>query len=442
MRGYRTAIVFALGCCLVSRAADVEATGFFVEQQSVQGLGRAQAGAAAAATDASTIFFNPAGMTRLNWSEIDVGTHVLFPAVRFKDRGSTAATPGTLGAAAAYGGNSGGNPGSPTPVPNLYAAIPLWGKELWGGIGVSFPFGLGAKYDSDWFGRYDSIESRLTTIDIAPSIAYRFNPVVSVGAGLDIQYADAKLSSAIPDTLRPGGPTAATDGLFRLKGDGLALGYNVGILLEPTADTRIGIHYRSAIRHELDGTARVSGLSGPLALGNEKQKIKSTINLPDIVSIGVAYEASPKWTLLAGTMWSGWSRFEDIRIEYDDGRPDLIRFENYKDTVAFSLGAEYHVTNSLVGRAGVQYDMSPTRDRERNTSLPDGNRYWIAIGATYAVADRLEFDLSYKHVFFDTGRVNIARSFFDGLPAAGTVIVQGDATTDVDTVSLNARYRF
>src|SRR5262245_10994098 len=205
------------------------ATGFFVEQQSVQGVGRAQAGAAAAATDVSTVFFNPAGMTRLPGAEGSIGVNILFPKISFENNGSTAATLGTGGVPTSYSGGSGGNPGQVTPVPNLYIAAPL-SADLWIGLGVNFPFGLGAKYDSDWFGRYDSIESRLTTINVSPVVAYRILPNLSLGGGIDYQYADAKLTSAIPDLLTPGGPSAATDGLFELRGNDSSFGYNVGIL--------------------------------------------------------------------------------------------------------------------------------------------------------------------------------------------------------------------
>lgn len=426
-------------------AGKARATGFFVEQQSVEGVGRAQAGAAAAATDASTIFFNPAGMTRLSAAEASAGANVLFPHIRFRNNGSTAATPGTLGLLTRYAGGNGGNPGEVTAVPNGYVALPISpqnGRDLWIGVGLNFPFGLSAKYDKNWFGRYDSIKSQLKTINVSPVIAYRVNEYIALGGGIDFQHAGARLTSAIPNPFAPGGPSPGTDGLFDLKGKDNSFGYNVGLLFQPFAGTRIGLHYRSPMSYRLHGRVRTTGLTGPLAMQNGSRSASADLHLPDMISFGVAQQVGHKWTLLAGVIWSGWDRFHEIRVKTNNGQPDLVRLQNYRDSYALSIGAEYALTQRIVLRSGFQYDRTPTRDSTRNTSLPDGDRYWFAAGASYEVRNWLALDFAAAYVPFEKGHVNLDQTYFEGTPIQSVARVRGTATVRVTTASFNLRIHF
>lgn len=203
-------VAFTSALALLGGVQTADAAGFYIKEQSVTGLGRAFAGESAVSEDASTIFFNPAGMTRLQGPEASAGVHLLVPRADLENRGSSSSSPaGTL----PIGGSDGGNPYDPTPVPNAYFAYPVMGRDLWVGLGVSAPFGLANKYDANWFGRYDSIETDLLTINIAPSVAYKVLDWVSIGGGIDIQYADAKLVNAVF-----AGPTAP-DVISNVEGD-------------------------------------------------------------------------------------------------------------------------------------------------------------------------------------------------------------------------------
>src|SRR4051794_11394988 len=259
---------------LLAGTQPASAAGFYIKEQSVTGLGRAFAGESAMSEDASTIFFNPAGMTRLQGPEATAGVHLLVPRADLENRGSTstARTPAGAVVTRPIGGSDGGNPYSPTPVPNAYFAYPLMNRNLWVGLGVSAPFGLANKYNADWFGRYDSIETDLLTLDIAPSVAYKVLDWVSVGGGIDIQYADAKLTNAV----FTGTPT---DAIFDVEGNDWAVGYNVGILLDPLPTTRVGIHYRSRIDHTLEGDVKLN--QGSRSLSNRPGT--ADLDLPDII---------------------------------------------------------------------------------------------------------------------------------------------------------------
>lgn len=436
-------------CALFATTAmvcgEASASGFYLTQQSARSVGRATAGNVAAADDAATVVANPAGMTELGDAQFMAGASVLFPDTSFRNKGSTAATPGTGGTAVAYAGDNGGNPFTPETIPTAFAAVRLAETPLWFGIGVSSPFGLSLDYGRDWFGRYDSIESSLTTIDVAPSIALRINEFVSLGFGLNVQSVDVRLTNAVPDTLAPGGPTPATDGRSRLRGDDLSVGFNAGILVKPWPTTRIGAHYRSGIDHTLKGRATVSGLGGPLSAANGSANAKAELRFPDILSAGLAQDLNPRVTLLAEAQWFNWSRFNEVRIESDGGTDDIALPQDYSDSYALSLGGEFRWTDELSLRGGFRYETTPTSDRHRATGVPEGNNYSLGLGASYrpfpGFAD-IVIDIAVFHTRAERANVAVSRTFFAGTPAEGRVDIKGRAKTQSTTASLGLRYRF
>ncbi|MGB8274106.1 MAG: outer membrane protein transport protein [Alphaproteobacteria bacterium] len=440
--GVRVAWLTAAGLVAGLVAGSAEAAGFYLQDQSVRGVGRAHAGDGAIADDASTIYFNPAGMTQLKQAEFDFGLNLIMPHTGVTDLGSTATTPGTGGGPLPFTGNDGGNPFSPAPVGHLYLAMPLKDDRTWLGLGLSAPFGLNVRYTPGWFGRYDSTKTVLKTIDMAPTVAYKIADYLSVGGGIDVQYATAKLENAIPNPLNAGGPTAATDGALRAKGDDWSVGFNAGVLITPMTGTRIGLHYRSAVTHHLHGDTMISGLTGLLSSFNGSTATTAEIDLPDIATFAVAHDVTPDLTLLAHVMWFGWTRFNEVRLKFANGSADSVIPENYENTLAFALGAEYAAAPHWRVRGGFQYDETPTINGFRDTRVPDGSRYWFSGGATYAVTDNLDADFSYAHVLFDDTNVALTRTFFDGTAVASAINLNGALSTTVDFVSFSLRYRF
>lgn len=419
------------------------ASGFYLTQQTVSSVGRATAGQAAIASDAGTVVSNPAGMTELDGAQIVAGANVLLPKTSFRNRGSSAATPGTGGGELRYPGTSGGNPFGIEALPSAYAALPLPGSDVWLGIGVTSPFGLGQDYGSDWFGRYDSIESSLYTVDVSLAVAYRVFDDLSVGAGLNVQSIDVRLMNAVPDTLAVGGPTVASDGRSVLRGDDVSLGFNAGVLFKPLPGTRIGIHYRSAITHTLKGRASISGLGDDLAAAEGSVNAKAEIHLPDIVSLGVAQAVGSRLTLLGEVQWFNWSRFGEVRVRPEGADADeIVLPQDYTDSWAFAIGGEYRWSDDLDLRAGVRYERTPTSDRYRSTTVPEGNNVSAGLGLSYELLEAVTIDLAAFHTRAEAGNVSLSRTFFAGTPAEGTVTVKGRARTHATTAGLGIRYRF
>ena len=424
------------------------ATGYFIDQQSVSGLGRADAGDAAAAEDASTVFYNPAGMTEL-WSNtpstgntlLQSGVQVIFPRTRVTNDGSTAETPGTDGLSLPYPGGDGVNPGRISPVPNFYVVHRIYDGAAYVGLGVTAPFGLSGLYNSSWFGRYDDLAADLLTINIGPVIAIPINRYVSIGAGIDIQYQSSVLSSALPDPFVPLGPTTASDGHFDARGTAWALGYNIGILVKPTKDLRLGVQYRSAVDHTIKGTASFSGFTGPLSVLNGSTGAEAVNRLPNILTLGVAYQLSPKTDLFGGISWYGWNRVGAVDIHLDNGM-DISSNSAYRNALSVAVGLDYRWSNALTLRTGFKFDQTPTEDAYRNTSFPDANRYWLTVGASYKISPRFAVDFALAHVFEDAVQVNVTRTYFDNTPLASAVNVRANVQSSVTTVSAAINYRF
>ena len=433
----------------ISLSERVMATGFFVNQQSVQGLGRVDAGnTAAAADDLGTIFFNPAGLIEI-WRDpqqrrkprMAFGTHLIAPGSTQQNRGSAAAAPGTLGGFVPIAGGNAHDPTDPTPVPNFYFGAPV-GDRAAIGVGVNFPFGLATHFPADWHGRYDAIDASLRTYNFSVVGAYRLTPRLSAGGGLDIQHARTSLTSAIPSPLVPGGPTADTDARIETTGHANTPGFNVGLLYTFDEHTRVGVHYRSGMKHAIEGTSEVTGLAAPLATFNGTLPARAELNLPAITTAGVRTMVGRDLALLGEFEWFDWSTFKEVRIQFGDGRPDAVRPANYRDAYAVAVGAEFTVDRRWIARGGVHFDTTPTVDGFRDTTVPDSGRVWLGLGASVRASNQIGFDFAFNHVAFaDTG-VAVTRTFFDNTPLATTAVIDNSVSSVVNTVSVGLRYSF
>jgi long-chain fatty acid transport protein len=233
----------AMGAGLLLMANTVNAAGFALYEQTASGIGNAIAGAGAIAEDASTIFFNPAGLTRLDGNQVVLGVGIIDPSLKFQNAGSSNPVPISVPPAPSAGPN-GGNAGSAAFIPNLYVSFSL-SNDLKVGLGVNSPFGLSVDYDPDWVGRFQTVKSELKSINVNPAIAYRINEIVSLGAGIDYQTINSKLTRQL--VLAPN-----TEGTQTFdSGNSSAWGWNAGALFQISPVTRLGLSYRSSIEQTL-----------------------------------------------------------------------------------------------------------------------------------------------------------------------------------------------
>jgi long-chain fatty acid transport protein len=436
----RFGAIVSLSAVTVSGVAS--AGGFYIQEQSAAGVGRAQAGNVAAADDASTIYFNPAGMTQLPGVQLDSGIDLIVPSAGLSDEGSTISSP--FAKNVKVGGGNGGNPGSATPIPDFFLSAQIPDQPVWLGLGVSAPFGFASKFEQNTFARYDSIDSFIETIDIAPTIAVKLNDWLSIGLGLDEQYTYIKLRSAVPDALAVPQPSLATDGRLTLTGNNWSTGFNGGLLIQPQPGTNIGISYRYGITHNIRGSVTVANLGGVLAAANQQVTGLAALNLPDVVQAGFSQAITPELKILGEFDYYSWGNFQQINIKTKSATlGNLVTTEAYRDTYSFALGAEYQLTDQWKLRGGVKYDQTPTVDQFRDTRVPDGDRVWVATGFHYTYDEHIGVDGSYAHIFVDDSNINVSRSFFDTVPAIRTVAdIRAKSSVSLDILTIGLTYKF
>jgi len=383
----------------LSLSSQVQASGFQIIEHSVSGLGTAFAGNSVVAEDASTIFFNPAGMTYLKGTQAVGGAHIIVPGAKFKDGGSN--TGGT--AIPGDGTNDGGKLAF---VPNFYYSKQI-DESLFIGLGINAPFGLATEYDDDWVGRYHAIESALQTVNINPSIAFKVNDKLSVGAGINIQYMAATLTKAV-DFGRLIGMPYLQDGNVEVTGDSWGYGFNLGAIYQPTESTRIGLSFRSKVEQTLEGEAdftvpaAAAAILIPVSGRFTDTDIKGDITTPETVSLSFLHKATPRLTLLVDASWTNWSRFKELRIKFDNPtEPDSVKEENWKDTMRYSFGGTYQANDKLVIRFGTAYDESPISGEFRTARIPGNDRTWLTVGAGYQYSKDISLDVGYAYLIID-----------------------------------------
>lgn len=413
------------------------AAGFALMEQSASGQGSAFAGAAALTEDASVIYFNPAGMTQLGRRQVVIGANIIDFSAAFTNHGSTFSS--AAGGDALTGINDNG--GKTAVLPNAYFASPLNEQWSWG-IGINTPFGLETEYADNWVGRYHAIKSQLITINLNPALAYKVNDRLSVGAGVDAQYIDATLTSAIDFGALVGAP-GALDGKAKITGDATSYGYNLGALFAVTPISHIGISYRSSIKYTLSGSADftvpaplVGAPFGPLTVGSNifaNTSASTHIKVPSTLSLSYNHQLNDRVNLLADITRTGWNSFNELRIKYNTLQPDSVTTEEWKNVYRYALGGSYLMHNGWKLRAGLAYDQSPVPNAIRRTPrVPDNDRTWLSVGAGGSLTRSLRLDLAYTHIFVKDA--SITNTFESSLPQLRHTL-SGSYESSVDIVS-------
>lgn len=412
----------AAGLLLAVATTAAQAGGFAIREQSTYGQGTSFAGIAAGGS-LSSMFWNPATMTQMPGFQSELVLTGVFPyAANNPTSGSLVGNPFATGGT--------GDTGEDALVPSGYVSWQL-NPSLWVGVSLNAPYGLTVSFPPGWAGRDYGQDSHLKTYTATPSIAYRVNDWLSLGAGVQIQYANASVSRGISGPFPPGFFFPADTAT--LSGTGWGYGFTVGATFTPTPTTTIGIGYRSAIDQKIDGTLAVTGIV-PLPF-TTNGSASTTVNLPDVVTLSLRQRLDAQWTLLGTVEWTNWSRIGTSVVSTPSGaatvagRAVTLPFE-YQDGWFFSLGAEYQWTDRLAVRAGIGYELSPITDDVRIPLLPDNDRFWLSIGSTYHIAKNVMLDLAYSHLFVRSTSVDITATsgnpWFDGTSYVGDVSAQVD----------------
>jgi long-chain fatty acid transport protein len=407
---------YALPVALAAVSPSASAAFFQIAENSASGIGNAFAGGAASAEDASTVWYNPAGMTRLKGPQLVVSGHYIDPS--FKASVKSAST--SLGFPI---GGGGGEAGEAALVPNLYATLPVSSRFTLG-AGINAPFGLVTDYDSNWAGRYHALRSDIKTVNANLAGAFKLTDVLSAGAGVNYQSIEAELTQAVDFAtlctvgsvlgiantcgasggfIHPGNPN---DGKARVTATGHAWGYNAGLLAQ-LGDTRVGLAYRSKMKQKMNGdfdiTAPANVQSSALLTDSRFRLVdsgaKADVTLPSTLSLSAYREIGKSWAFMADVTRTGWKDLPELRIMFDSGQADSVVTLDLKNTYRYSLGATYKPSGAWVLRTGAALDKSPVSGQTTATPrLPDSDRRWLSIGAGLQASRSLNFDFGYTHI--------------------------------------------
>lgn len=470
-----------IGITLAQHAA---ASGYHFGTQSVGAQSTANA-AAAEAADASTLFYNPAGLTHLDSkAEITGAINIVAPSLKYKDARATYYQGGNVQ------GKTSGKVTKTTAAPHIYGAYKL-NDHVTLGMGMYIPFGSKTNYQDDSVLRYNIKKLGLTSIALEPAVAFKFNEQHSFAVGLIAQYSEAELtkyadwSAARNDRVlaataaalqRQGIPAAATtnranwQGRGDVKGHDWGFGYHLGWMFDVNDKLRVGVAYRSKISHNLKGTAKWQPAGAVVkapALANYIQSPTTTntplgagrgylpsedasvrINTPESLSLHAMYRANDKLNLFGDITWTRHSRFNKANLIFGNsknvinGQSDRTTISpNWRNTYKVALGGAYQYSEPLQLRAGVAFDQSPVKSAaDRLNTMPDANRLWFSVGARYAYKKRHVFDTALSYVHINSSRFNAPRAIGTDVDSKGATSAKFKASATI--LGMQYTYKF
>lgn len=406
------AVISAAG--LMAATGGAQAGAFGLRTQSTTALGAAFAGNASGMPGLSSMFWNPATVTMNPGYTSEYNVTYVSPDVSVTPEAPTPAGARAFGAS--------GNIGQDAVVPASYNAYQV-NDRLWLGISTGSAFGSITKPETVWAGQIYGRSSRVISFGATPILGYKFNDYVSVGFGPTIQYLKVRLNSALG--LGPTAPSAL------LEGDGWGVGFTAGVTVTPWSGTSLGLGFRSSTQHDLEGTLR----TGPLV-----RTAKVSLNTPEQLTFGITQQITSDFKLSAGVEWMNWSRLNIPGVlNGTTGIPMTTVPLRYKDGWIYSVGGEYQVNSQFAVRAGLAFEKSPVDNSNRTVRLPDTDRLYASIGASYDWNEKIRVSAAYSHVF---GVGSSAIRIAPGNPQYAAMPFYADSKAAVDIVSLSVRIKW
>ncbi len=419
------------------------AASFQILEQSPAHLSKAFAGTASDIVDASSVFFNPAGIVALENPTLTVGGNAIFTQATFNNQNSN--TNGVTGKTDEIGY-----------VPNIYYVYPLSGRLSFG-LGINAPYGLASKYDDDWNGRYLATRSELEVANINAVAAYALVDNLSLGLGINYQRADVTLESQFDSTLGIN-PAPATDSSAKITGDDDAFAADVSVYYTPTEKTRFGLIWRQGGKFDLQGEAKFSlhSLCSPGAgfptgappapttgtictasLNAVAGDAEARLHLPDTITLSGSHQLSDGWWIHGDIAWTEWSNIQRIDVINANNNLTINTLElHYEDTMRYALGFTHNSDYPWTWRVGIAFDEAPQiNPAQVNPRIPDQDRIWFSAGFNYEFSPSTSIDLAYSHIKVDEASINNTNS------QTGHH-VEGSFDANVNIVGMQANFNF
>ncbi|MEH6449524.1 MAG: outer membrane protein transport protein [Oleispira sp.] len=482
-------LVAAISAALAAPTA--MASGYKLNEQGASGAGNAYAGRAAVVDDATVVFYNPAGMVKLKQAEITVGGSYIIPKGSFELESYTNGAGKTYTAEDMGPYSDGGNFASEAMIPYAYFATPI-NEDFAAGFGIFAPFGTNTDYSSDFVGGGFADQTQLTSIEFQPAVAYRLNDQLSIGFGLDVTYMKGLLSKQVdtvpynellsPVDLTGSGKAYSEyesfENHYEVSGDDWDIGYNLSLMWDVNSDITIGVSYRSQMEFELKGDSEFAQKQGVVGLAQApaglpvpegtyiiapvdgatgsvpNQASKVPLTTPQSLTLSYAHQLTDRLQLVAGSTWTQWSVFESFDVISTESTPGMIETlgglgegyighieENWNDTIAVAIGANYQLNDDWLIRSGYANDQSPVSNTYRTARVPDNDREWISAGFNYRINQDLDVDFAFSYLFFEDTNVTEYERELDGSVSEGSPELKGQYSLDAMAYSLQVNYK-
>ena len=405
-----------LAAAVLVATQQVSAAGFQLNSQSATGLGRAFAGDAVIADNASVMARNAAAMALFDKTEMSLGFTTITSMIEVSDAHYTGPTGQTVD-------SNYSDAGGTSVAPNLHLIVPI-NEKFAVGVNVYSNFGTKTEFDDSFAGSEYGGLTDVKSVNLGLVASYRINQQWSIGGGLDIIYGSGKLKRTASMDLTPPHSGANTK-LLEADASGVGFGFNLGTVFELNENNRFGLsyHYSPEISAEGDITYFPSALAGkPATVKNDKLHLP----LPDMLEFSGFHKITDtKFAVHYSVQWIGWSAFETLE---SDAHGTLNSYE-WKDAYHFALGGTYYLNDDWTFRTGYMYDMS-AQDKVTSISVPDSDRQWFSGGFTYHFDQASNLDFGFTYLLGQDVNVN------ESTPGVSKI----EATTHADAILVGIQY--
>jgi long-chain fatty acid transport protein len=438
MRINKTLLLASAGLAAATGlAAQANAAAFYLQEQSTKAVGRAFSGEVSE-QGAQQMWWNPAAAGGITGYQSYIGVTAILPHSNSVNTGTLVARPAVtipgIGTIPSSIADVGGEQNQHNLVNNGYLpnggfAVPI-NEHFAFGFTATSPYSFTTNYDNDSWARYSADKTRLRTFDLQPVLAYSTGGL-SIGAGPNVEYVRATFSNYLPDPLPAiPGLNAGNDGHQYLKGDGWDVGYSFGFQFH-NDKVDIGASYKSKIKHTLKGHLIVDGFTDPVLVAEGANMTvkgaKAQFTTPWQVNLGMRYHVTPAFTVEGQITRFGWDEFDAIRLSSLGAQPNQTLPEKYKNTFSYALGFDYVLSPMLTLRGGVQRDLSPIVDGQRDPRVPDGPRWNFAGGATVNLNQQMGIDLAASYDKIHSEKIDKTTAAFVGTPLQTVILTSGDS---------------
>lgn len=406
-----------LATAMLLAAGGANAAAFQLAEVSTSGLGRAYAGEAAIADNASVVATNPALMSLFKTAQFSTGGVYVDSRINMNGDVNSYATIVSTNSGVRtikHGSASERNVVPGAFVPNLYFVAPVNDKFALG-AGMNVNFGLKSEYDDSYDAGMFGGKTDLSAINLNLSGAYRVTEGLSLGLGVNAVYAKAQVernAGIIVETIDNQVKTALTvlpeplkhlDQYLPSKDKSVVslqdraawgFGWNAGVMYQFNEANRIGLAYHSKV--DIDFTDRTAtSLEADVIKAGKKGNL--TLTLPDYLELSGFHQLTDKLAVHYSYKYTHWSRLTKLNASFEDGKKAFDKELQYSNNSRVALGASYNLDEKLTLRAGIAYDQAASR-HQRSAAIPDTDRTWYSLGATYKFTPNLSVDLGYAYL--------------------------------------------